>query len=153
MTIRLSTGLRNAMVGDVGMKNAFAKGVLYVYSGAQPTSADSAVQGTLLAKVTVDGGAFAFGSPDNGLSLDAAANGAVAKAAAENWKATATAAGTAGWFRLMGNTSDNLASSTTLARMDGSIGISGADLSLPAIDFVIGTPITVDQFSFTLPAA
>lgn len=152
MTVKHSTGLRNSLAGPKGFGATFDKGVIYIYSGPQPLSADNAVSGTLLGIVTKDGAAFAFGSPDNGLSFDAPAGGVVAKAAADNWKFTGLAAGTAGWFRLMGNASDNLGNSTALPRLDGSIGTSGADLNLSNIAVAVGAPNTIDVFQYEFPA-
>lgn len=151
--IVLSSGLRNKMLGSVGFDAAFADGVIYIYSGPQPANADAAISGTLLAKVTKDHAAFSFGTATNGLNFDSPTLSVITKAAAENWQAIAIAAGQAGWGRLMGNASDALGSSTTLPRMDFSIATSGADLNLPTIDFVIGTPITIDTFTLTLPAS
>lgn len=153
MTIRLSTGLRNGMLNATGFKEAFADGVIYIYSGPQPTTADSAVQGTLLGKVTQDAGAFVFGSSANGLEFDAPASGVISKAAAETWQMVGIAAGTAGWGRLMGNATDALGSSTTLPRFDFSIATSGADLNLSTVAIAVGAPTTIDVFQFTLPAA
>ena len=42
MTIKLSTGLRTAMAGAAGFGATFADGVIHVYSGPQPVSADCA---------------------------------------------------------------------------------------------------------------
>lgn len=159
MALSLSTALRNKMLGSVGFQAAFAHGIIYIYDGPQPANADAAVRGNLLGKVTVDAGAFTFGTTTNGVTFDAAASGSISKAAAEAWQigdgagvAGASAAGTAGWFRLMANPSDGLGgSNTTNARLDGSIATSGADLNLPNIVFVVGTPVTIDVFSLTLP--
>jgi len=52
MTIRLSTGARNAQGGTLGLAGAFNKGYINVYTGTQPTSADAAATGTLLGTVT-----------------------------------------------------------------------------------------------------
>lgn len=156
MTVRLSTALRNKLAGPTGFGTTFAKGVIYIYSGPQPISADQAISGTLLGMVTVDGGVFAFGSPANGLSFDAPVDGTVSKAVAELWKFTGLAGGTAGWFRLMTNAVDDLASDTAAKvhpRLDGSIGVSGADLNLSNIAVSVGAPNTIDIFSFTFPAA
>ncbi len=147
----LSTGLRNAMLGTSGFKTALAAGILYIYDGAQPASADAAVTGTLLAKITVGSGAFAFGSATNGLDFDSPADGVIEKAAAETWSGVGLADGTAGWFRLMGNVSDAGGTSTTLARLDGSVGTSGADLNLGSVAIRTGATVTIDVFQFTLP--
>lgn len=153
MSIRLSTGLRNMLLGTASFKDVFADGVIHIYSGPQPATADAAVSGTLLGIVTVDGGAFSFGSPTNGLEFDAPSGGAISKAAAENWKFTGLANGQAGWGRLMGNALDALGESTTLARLDFSIGTYGADLVLANVNITTGAPNTIDVFSFSLSAS
>lgn len=150
MTTRLSTGLRNNLAGTTGFAATFANGVIEIYSGTQPASADAAVTGTLLGTVTLGSGAFTPGSPTNGLTFDVAANGAVSKSGV--WSFAGVAAGTAGWFRLKANGADAGAVSNTLPRLDGSIATSGADLNLSNISIAVGAPTTVDSFTFTFPA-
>lgn len=152
MTVKLSTGLRNDIVGSVGFAGALANGVMEIYSGPQPLAADNAPSGTLLGVVTLNGGAFNAGAPTNGLNFDPASNGTAAKPAADSWKFTGLAAGTAGWFRFKGNAADAGAQSTTLARLDGSIGVTGADLNLSNINVAVGAPNSIDVFQFTMPA-
>jgi hypothetical protein len=153
MTIRLSTGLRNALVGTGGgLATVFANGIIEIYSGAQPASADAAPTGTLLGTVTTNAGAFTPGVATNGLTWAAAANGTVTKSAS-NWQFNGVAAGTAGWFRLKGNALDNNTLSTTLPRLDGSIANSGGDMNLSNTTIAVASPNTVDVFSVTLPAA
>ena len=152
MTCELSTGLRNGMLNATGMKEALTNGVLYIYSGTQPASPDSAVSGTLLMIITKASGAFSFGTATNGLNLGAPAGGVVAKDT-DVWSGVGIAAGTAGWFRLMGNATDSLGASTTLPRMDGSVGTAGSDLNLVSTTIAIGTPVTIDTFQYTLPAS
>ena len=150
MTTRLSTGLRTLLAGTTGFATTFTNGVIEIYSGTQPASADAAVTGTLLGTVTLGSGAFTPGSPANGLTFDVAANGAVGKSGV--WSFAGVAAGTAGWFRLKANGVDAGAVSNTLPRLDGSIATSGADLNLSNIAIAIGAPTTVDSFTFTFPA-
>ena len=153
MTIRLSTGLRNALIGTGGgLAAVFANGTIEIYSGSQPASADAAPTGTLLGTVSKDAGAFTPGSATNGLTWAAAANGAVTKST-DNWQFTGLAAGTAGWFRLKGNAADAGALSTTLPRLDGSVANSGGDMNLSNTSIAIGSPNTVDVFSVTMPGA
>lgn len=151
MSLKFSTGLRNGMLNATGLKEAFTNGVMYLYSGPQPANADAAVQGTLLAIVTEGAGSFSFGTSTNGLNFDAPVLNVIEKAAGEDWQAACIAAGTIGWFRLMGNATDSLGSSTSLKRIDGSVGISGADLNQPYTTVVEGTPITITEFQITLP--
>lgn len=57
MALRLSTGLRNFILQHGSLKDALQNGRIEVYTGSQPASADSAVQGTLLATLTKSSGA------------------------------------------------------------------------------------------------
>lgn len=52
MTLRLSTGARNAIAQAGGIAGIFNRGSINIYSGAQPASGDSAVTGSLLGTVT-----------------------------------------------------------------------------------------------------
>ena len=51
MTIRLSTGARNGLAQGMGFGGMFNRGVIQIWSGTQPASADAAATGTLLATV------------------------------------------------------------------------------------------------------
>ena len=148
--IRLSTKLRDNLAGTTGFAATFANGVIEIYSGAQPATADSAVSGTLLGTVTLNSGAFTPGSPTNGLTFAAASGGSVSKSGV--WSFNGIATGTAGWFRFKGNAADAGAASTTLPRMDGSIATSGGDMSLSNLAITSGSPTTVDSFTFSVPA-
>jgi len=150
MALRLSTKLRDNLAGTTGFASTFANGVIEIYSGAQPATADSAVTGTLLGTVTLNSGAFTPGVATNGLTFAAASGGAVSKSGV--WSFNGIAAGTAGWFRLKGNATDAGGVSTTLPRLDGSIAVSGADMNLSNISIAIGAPNTIDSFTWTQPA-
>lgn len=58
MTIRYSTGARTAFCGTKGFSAIFNQGSINIYSGTQPTTADSAVTGTLLGTVSISSGAL-----------------------------------------------------------------------------------------------
>tara|TARA_R110002110_G_scaffold415835_1_gene657226 strand:+ start:41727 stop:42185 length:459 start_codon:yes stop_codon:yes gene_type:complete len=148
--LRFSTGLRNGILNATGVKEAMADGVIRIYSGAQPASADTAPAGTLLLEVTVNGGAFAHGSAANGLEFDDPVNGVLSKAAAEVWRGNGLAAGVAGWFRFCANPADAGGASSTLARIDGSVGRTGADLNLSNTNVAVGVPTTVDVFQISM---
>lgn len=96
MAVKFSTGLA-AHVGVTGsVKDALDGGFIKVYSGTPPTSADSAVAGTLLWTVSVDG-------DGTGLTIAPAVNGrAFGKPSATTW-AGATTAGTATYWRFCGS--------------------------------------------------
>ncbi|NIT14179.1 MAG: hypothetical protein GTN99_08075 [Candidatus Dadabacteria bacterium] len=146
--MRLSTGLRNAMLGTASFDAEFTACFINIYSGPQPASADDAITGsnTLLATIYSDGAAL-------GLNFDAPVSGTISKAAAETWSGTALASGTAAWFRLYeaGDTPANL--STTASRVDGSIGISGGDMNISNTTITVSAVQTITQFDVTLPAS
>lgn len=154
MTIRLSTALRNARMDNAGIRSTMANGKIKLFTGPQPVSADAAEQGTLIMEITIDAGAFTHGSPTNGINFGAPVSGALSKASAETWRGLAIAAGTVGWFRFVANPSDAGASSTSLARIDGTVGTtgSGADMILSQSTYIIGQPCTIDTFTLTDPA-
>lgn len=58
MTFRLSTGLRNQLNKQASIDGLFRNGRIEIYTGAQPTSPDAAVTGTLLATITSNSGAY-----------------------------------------------------------------------------------------------
>ncbi len=256
MTIRLSTGLRNALAQGLGFAGVFNRGSINIYSGTQPVSADAAVTGTLLGTVTASSGALtqetqatgtitltgggsgsvntvtvgtfniipdgavAFDtsltqtaanlaaainrngiytatssgavvtikprpgagaahnayevaatlttitasyadmsggvSPVNGLYFGEPAAGVIAKPTGQIWSFNGIAAGTAGWFRMIGSAADAGALISTapyLYRLDGSVAVSGGDASLSNITIAVGAPNTVDVFSWSQPAA
>lgn len=59
MALKLSTGVRNFLTGEGGLRKAFEDGILNIYSGTPPTEADDAATGVLLAKITKSSGAVA----------------------------------------------------------------------------------------------
>lgn len=148
--IRFSTGLRTNLAGALGFAATFANGVIEIYTGTQPATADAAVTGTLLGTMTLSSLPFTPGVATNGLTFAAAAAGAVAKSGV--WSFVGIAAGTAGWFRLKANAVDAGTLSTVLPRMDGSCATSGADMSISNITVAVGAPNTCDTFVYTQPA-
>lgn len=106
---------------------------------------------TVTTMTATSGGNLSGGvAANNGLQFMDAANGTVSKSA-ENWKFDGLADGTAGWFRLVGNGADAGGISTTLPRLDGSIGATG-DMVLASTAIVTGAPNSIDAFSYTIPA-
>lgn len=121
-----------------------------------PAGTGTAWNGSVLATTVTtltatSGGNLAGGvAAVNGLSFLDAASGVVAKSA-DTWQFTGLADGTAGWFRLVGNGADAGGTSTTLPRLDGSIGATG-DMVLASTAIVTSAPNTIDAFSYTIPA-
>ena len=106
-------------------------GVLDLYDGTQPATANAAVTTQVkLARLT-------FGTPAFG-----AAVGGVAAANAITPDAAADASGTASWCRAL------KADGTTVV-FDGSVGTSSANLNLSSVSIVAGVMVSVSAFTLT----
>jgi hypothetical protein len=151
MTWRVSTKDLNNMFG--ALKTNHADGVILIYSGSQPASANDAVSGTLLGRVTVNAGAWTAGSPTNGLEFATPAARQMTKALAEVWQFTGLAEGTAGWFRFVGNAVDPGTADTTetYPRIDGRIATTGAEMNMSNLNVVTGAVSTIDSFTLRWP--
>jgi hypothetical protein len=157
MAERLSTGFVNAVNVTGSVKSLMADGIVAIYSGTQPTTADDTESGTLLMLLTLNSGAFTPGVATNGLNMDVSVAGVLAKAVAEVWSGLGlAAAGTgtvAGWFRWYDNDMVTGAS-TTAVRVDGSIGTTTAyELRMSNTTIVENGPSTVSTFTYTTPKA
>lgn len=134
------------------LSDILRNGVMYIYSGTQPATADLTESGTLLAIITLASGAFTPGSPTNGINWDVIASGVLAKDVDETWSGLGLSAGTMGWFRFYANDRTQGASSTAV-RLDGAINTSGAELNVGTRTVVVDVPITIDSFPATIPAS
>lgn len=134
------------------LRDIFMDGVLRIYTGSQPTTADAAATGTLLLEITESAGAFVAGAFANGLEFGAASSGSISKSSSETWSDSGITSGTAGWWRFCANAADAGSASTTLARIDGNVGTSGADLNMSTVSIVAGAPYTITTFTLNLPA-
>jgi hypothetical protein len=152
MALRLSTGLRNKLLGTQGLKTIMQNGVIRIYPGVQPASADDAEGATHLIEITVSSGAFTPGTATNGLNFADPAAGACAKATGEVWSGAAAATGTAGWFRFYAN-DRTTGADTSHARFDGSVSTSGAQLNMSSTAITAGATTTIDSFTVTMPAS
>lgn len=157
MAVRLSTGMRNKILGDgsgASMQDLLAGGVLRFYSGAQPSSADLTESGTLLLEVSAASATFV---PDtgsgstNGLNFSNASSGSMSKDATV-WSGVGVADGTAGYARFYDATRTTGAS-TTAVRMDLSISSSGAQIIMSSAVIVTSATTTIDTFVIDLPAS
>ncbi len=147
MAAKLSTGLRNAMLGTTSLKAALAPMVMKLYSGTVPADADAALGGaTLLCTITDDAGA-------NELEFDTAPSGGVlAKAPAQIWRGVNGASGLCSFYRLVTETDDGT-SSTTQQRIQGLVAAAGADLNLSNPTLTAAASQTIDYYTVALPTA
>lgn len=143
MTLKVSTGLRNSMLGTGSLVGAFTTPKIMIYAGAVPATADAALGGaTLLSTIT--------GPSAAALAFDAASGGSLPKAAAQTWSGVNVATGTATFFRLVSAADDGLAS-TTEPRLQGTCGTAGADLNMSSVNLTSGATQTIDAATITLP--
>ena len=144
MTIRLSSGLRDAVISNYGLGAMLIGGHIQVYAGPQPTSADLPPTGTLLARVTTNGWP-AHGA--GGLQLTLGPN-AGELVGVGDWVLQGVASGTPGWWRFVGAAADDGTPSTFLARLDGDA--SESVMYLPAT-ITPATHLTLADFLLSLP--
>lgn len=139
MAFKYSTGFKNAVLDTGSVKATFSGMVIRVYSGAVPATADAASAGTLLVTFSDSGGA-------GGLDLAAAASGGVLeKLGTQTWQGDAAADGTPTYFRAE-TSSDSQAESTTLKRIQGTVGVTGADLNMSSPSVTNGDTYHLDYF-------
>lgn len=146
MALRLSTGLRQELLGTSDFKTAFTLSFINIYSGAQPASPDDDIgTSVLLATIYSDGAAV-------GISFDAPVLGVISKAAGETWSGTAVATGSAAWFRLHESadaTPEN--ASASASRLDGAVATSGGELNISNTAITNGAVQTITSFDVTQP--
>ena len=145
MTIRFSSGLREAVLTDYGLGAMMNYGTIEVYSGPQPASASLAPTGTLLARITLDGDAFVPGTTAGALTLALSAEGALVKDG--EWRMKGVAAGTAGWWRWKGNAYDDDSDSLFYPRMDGA---EGESLQLVVKEITASTDVVITNFEVNI---
>lgn len=138
MTIRLPVASRNATADAIAdaVDAGSGAGLVRVYTGSQPASADLAATGTLLAEFELNDPAFG-----------AATAGAASLSVSPAVSTTGLAAGDAGWFRLLDSTE------TTV--MDGSVTATGGggDLIMSTVTVSIGLTLQLSSGTITMPAA
>lgn len=144
---KLSTGLRDYMLGTDDFAAGLNGGVVRYYSGIVPVTADAALAGNTLLNIISNN---ATGAGINFATLPI--GGVVSKNSAEIWRGQNVANGDATFFRFSGLTDAGLLS-TTERRLQGTIGTVGADLNLSSVTMVSGNFRTIDSFNVALPTA
>ena len=145
MSIQLSSGLRDHMLITGSFKSGLDGGVLKIYAGAMPATADADSSAlTVLCTISRDaaGTGITFGSTVTG--------GVLTKNTSEIWRGLIGASGTATFFRFM-SIGDTGTLSTSAKRVQGTVGVVGADLNFSNITFVSGNYKVIDSLNVTLP--
>lgn len=149
--MNLSTGFKNALM--VATKACFDGGVIEVWSGTPPASADLAPTGVRLGAITRNGVPDA--DPSAGLIFEAAGQFLV-KPTTTLWRLRVDHSGTAGWWRLVEPGDNPAATGFDSIRIDGVVGTGDpypADTTLwiPTLSLVAGFQYPIDSFFFAVP--
>ncbi len=132
------------------LKDLFRNGVLDIFSGTQPTDADTTESGTKLVRITLSSGDFVAGTAANGINLGIATDGVIGKDSDETWSGVGIVAGNAGWFRLYDNTATTGASNSAI-RLDGAIATTGAQMSMSNTTITKKGTTTIGSVAITDP--
>jgi len=122
---------------DVGVTNA--TGRLRIYTGSQPADADDAATGTLLVEILLANPAYGA----------AATSGAAALLGTPR-SAGATAAGVAGWFRVIDRNVAGVFDGNIRATADAD---TGQELVLDNTNIASGQTVNISSLSYTQPAS
>lgn len=143
MTLKISTGLRDALLVTGSLKGQLDGKIVRIFGGTVPADADAALgAATLLCLISV-------GGAGTGVTFEAApVDGALVKTAAETWSGTNAATGTATFWRIEA-TADAGGASTTAIRVQGTFGGSSGLLSNPAL--TSGAPNAIDNAAIAIP--
>ena len=144
---KISTGLRNHLLATGSLAAGLNGGVLRMYSGTEPATADASI-GTAVLLVTISNDAAG-----TGINFDPTpVGGIISKAPAEVWRGVVVANGTYSFYRYSA-LADTGVESTTEKRVQGSIGILNEDLLVSSTAKVIGNEQRIDSYSVGMPAS
>ncbi|MDY0071831.1 MAG: hypothetical protein RBR77_04195 [Thauera sp.] len=145
MTIRLSTGLRNALAFEYGLARMMRGGHIQIYGGAdQPISADEAPTGTLRAIVSTDG--LPVPSTAGGLQFTLQSPGTLLDTG--DWKIVGLSTGDLRWWRFVWAADDFGEISTYYPRIDGAA--SDGLTKLPST--IVASEIIPISFRLLIPS-
>lgn len=144
MAIKSSTGLRDGALGDSSIKDLLDLGFIDFYAGAVPATADADVTGhTKLCRISKN-------STGDGLEMDPPSGGIMSKPSGDVWSGVNLATGTATFYRHVAP-SDTGAASTTQPRLQGSLGVAGADINIAILALVLGATQPLDTYHIVFP--
>ena len=145
MPLKSSTGLRNQMLDTAPLRTILNLGVVNVYSGTTPATADDALGGAVLLYT------LSNASTVTGLTFEPTASASVlAKKSTETWSGLNIAGGVASFYRHVAP-GDTGVASTTQPRIQGSCGVAGADMNMTSTTMILGATTTQNFYTINLP--
>ena len=140
--MEISLGVRNALLTALAAQLATAE--IRIYGGTPPVDADAAATSNdTLCVISVNGAGTA-------LTFSAPTGGAMVKTPAESWLGTNLMSGTATFYRLVNSADDDLVT-TTLPRVQGTVGLINADLNLASTSLLVSQEQRIDTFVLGMP--
>lgn len=146
--IKLSTGLRNALISNYGLGIMMNGGVIKLYDGTMPSTPDNPPDANELGFITTGGKLFYPPNDPNeaGLYLEALSPGGLINSG--EWRLRGTASGTVTWWRWYWSGEETEAFSTFYPRVDGDV---ITDLDLTDNEITEETNRLISHFLFVLP--
>lgn len=143
MALQISTGLATAVVGTSSLATALAGGVINMYAGTPPPTADAALGGATLLCSIQEGGTNPLSPVASGTKL--------VKPTGETWQGVNAATGTATFYRYV-KAGDDGTASTSQVRAQGNVGLTNAsEMTLLDVAFVSGETFVLANFMLNLP--
>ncbi len=155
--MKASTGLRLKMLSATGnsFPNVMTAFTLKIYSGAEPSSADGAIATTNILLCEVFNGndgltRLTFNDEPVIITASTPTTVNLSKNVAETWEGTVSTNGTSSFFRLE-LAADDQSQSQTHQRVQGSIGLAGADVNLATLVMTSGASQLINYFTVSFP--
>lgn len=144
MAFKFSTELRRQQCVVGSLKSILDGGVIRVYSGPVPGSADSGLSGNdLLCEISAGGNGA-------GLTFEStASNATLTKSLSEVWQGDNQASGTASFFRFV-MPSDTGSPTPSEVRVQGTVGGPASDLTITNAVLALGAPLRLEYFAIAL---
>lgn len=142
---KFSTALNNYTNVTGSMKAALDNGLLDIYSGPVPASADAAIDVSCVKLCSISNGGDGTKLTFAGTS----SNGVLTKTAAENWQGSVVASGSASFFRYYTGSDDGSSADASAAhpRVQGTVGTDvSSDMVLPSVALVSGNTQQISLF-------
>lgn len=143
MALQISTGLAAAVVGTSSLATALDGGVINIYAGTPPQTADAELGGATLLCSIQEGGTNPLSPVASGTKL--------VKPTGETWQGVNAATGTATFYRYVVAGDDGTAS-TSQVRVQGNVGLTSAsEMTLLDVAFASGVTFDLANFMLNLP--